>query len=265
MTDPKVTAAALVIGDEILSGRTRDENIHEIASLCTEVGIELGEVRIVGDEQGQIIGGVNDLRSKYDHVFTTGGIGPTHDDITARAIAAAFGVDLPVSEEAKALIVAKYGEVDFTPEQLRMARIPVGASLIENIVSGAPGFKIENVYVMAGVPVIMRAMLEAIAPTLEGGRKMLSRAIDVGVGESRIARGLGKIQKQYDGVKIGSYPKMGEKPVYTQVVLRSCDALLLDEAAQKVQAMVDEIHRVQNIDLTIEPKSAKVKSARELK
>ncbi|VAW24750.1 ADP-ribose pyrophosphatase of COG1058 family [hydrothermal vent metagenome] len=260
MSDIKVTAAALVIGDEILNGRTRDENIPEIATLCTEAGIELSEVRIVADVQGQIVNAVNDLRKTYDYVFTTGGIGPTHDDITAEAIAVAFNVDLPVSEEAKALIVAKYGKMDFTPERLRMARIPVGASLIENIVSGAPGFKIENVYVLAGVPVIMRAMLEAIAPTLKGGKKMLSYAIDVGVGESTIAKGLGDIQKQYNGVKIGSYPKMGEKPVYTQVVLRSCERLLLDEAAQKVQAIVDEAHRAQDINLV--PKSM---GAKELK
>jgi len=249
MTKSIVSAAALVIGDELLSGRVRDENIQEIANLCVEAGIELCEVRIVADQQSQIVEAVNSLRKNHDYVFTSGGIGPTHDDITADAIAVAFGVDLPVSNEAKAIIEKKYGKVDFTPEKLRMARIPVGASLIENVVTGAPGFKIENVHVMAGVPIIMRAMLESIAPTLKGGKKMLCRSVDVGVGESEIAKGLGEIQEQYSDVKIGSYPKMGEKPVYTQIVLRSCLPLLLDEATQKVQDIVDNAHRIKNINL----------------
>ncbi len=244
-----VTAGALIIGDEVLSGRTRDRNIPEIARMCEEGGICLREVRIVADDTDDIVRAVNALRQRYTYVFTTGGIGPTHDDITADAIARAFGVDLPVSEEAKAIIREKYGEMDFTPERLRMARIPVGASLIPNVVTGAPGFRIENVFVMAGVPIIMKAMLEKIAPSLEGGRKVYSRSIEVGVGESTIAKGLSRIQEAYGEVKIGSYPRMGEKPVYTEVVLRSCELAKLDEATQKVQQLVDAAHREKGVDL----------------
>ena len=237
-----ITAAILVIGDEILSGRTRDENIHEIAKMCTDGGVDLREVRVVADVENDIVEAVNALRARYFYVFTTGGIGPTHDDITADAIAKAFDVALTVNDAACEMIENRYGKEALTPANKRMARIPDGASLIANAVSGAPGFKLENVFVMAGVPIIMQSMLESIAPTLKGGKKMHSRTIQVGVGESKIAKGLGQVQSYFPSLKIGSYPKMGEKPVYTEVVLRGSDLALLDEATQKVHKIVDDIH-----------------------
>ncbi|MCF6302183.1 MAG: molybdopterin-binding protein [Devosiaceae bacterium] len=244
-----VTAAILVIGDEILSGRTRDENISEIAQVCTQGGVDLREVRIIGDVESEIIDAVNVLRARYTYVFTTGGIGPTHDDITADAVAKAFGVELSLSKEVCQLLENRYGKEALTAANKRMARIPAGAALIVNAVSGAPGFQLENVYVMAGVPVIMRSMLESIAPTLKGGNVVHSRSILVGVGESRIAKGLGEVQKQFASIKIGSYPRMGKKPVYTEVVLRGTDLDLLDEATQKVQKIVDVEHAAQNIEI----------------
>ena len=244
-----VTAGMLVIGDEILSGRTRDENISEVAQVCTQGGIDLREVRIVADVEEDIIQAVNALRKRYSYVFTTGGIGPTHDDITADAIAKAFNVDLPQNEEARAMIEKRFGDKAISPSGLRMARIPLGASLIANSVSAAPGFCMDNVFVMAGVPVIMRAMLASIAPTLRGGQVVEARTIKVGVGESTIAKGLEEVQNLYPQVKIGSYPSMGKKPVYTEVVLRSSVLELLDEATQKVQTLVDETHRVHGVTL----------------
>lgn len=242
-----VTAAILVIGDEILSGRTRDENISEIAQVCTQGGVDLREVRIIGDIENEIVDAINVLRARYTYVFTTGGIGPTHDDITADAVAKAFGVELPVSKQVCELLASRYGQEALTEANKRMARIPLGASLITNAVSGAPGFCLENVYVMAGVPIIMRSMLESIAPTLKGGQVMHSRSILVGVGESKIAKGLGEVQDQYESIKIGSYPRMGKKPVYTEVVLRGTDLALLDEATQKVQKLIDAEHAANKI------------------
>lgn len=247
--DDKICAAILVIGDEILSGRTRDENIPEIAEMCALGGIDLCEVRIIADVESDIVHAINALRSRYTYLFTTGGIGPTHDDITADAVAKAFDVDLPINQEACEMIESRYGKEALTPANKRMARIPAGASLISNAVSGAPGFRIENVFVMAGVPIIMQSMLESIAPTLKGGNIMRSRTIIVGVGESKIAKELGEVQTYYPSLKIGSYPRMGEKPVYTEVVLRGSDLALLDEATQKVQKIVDDLHRAHGVDL----------------
>lgn len=248
-TNIDVTAGMLVIGDEILSGRTRDENICEVAEVCVQGGIDLREVRIVADVEEDIVAAVNALRARYTYVFTSGGIGPTHDDITADAIAKAFQVDLPVNDEARAMIVKRFGDKALSVSGLRMARIPLGASLIPNSVTAAPGFCIENVFVMAGVPVIMRAMLADIAPTLKGGQVVLARTIKVGVGESTIAKGLEEVQSLYPEVKIGSYPSMGKKPVYTEVVLRSSVLELLDEATQKVQILVDDTHRDHGVTL----------------
>ncbi len=244
-----VTAALLIVGDEILSGRTKDRNIGTVADFCTDLGIELREVRVVADEIQDIVEALDALRVRYTYVFTTGGIGPTHDDITADAVAAAFGVELPVDEAARKVLEERYGTTDVSPERLRMARIPVGGEMIPNSVSAAPGFRIGNVHVMAGVPKIMEAMLEAVAPTLQGGAKVHSRAINCGVGESVVAGPLGAIQKAYPGVRIGSYPQIGKLPVYTQLVVRSADEALLEEAAAKVRAMVDEIHAEKGIVL----------------
>ena len=230
-----------MIGDEILSGRTKDVNIGTTAEFCTELGINLMEVRVVADIEDNIISALNALRHRYTYVFTTGGIGPTHDDITADAVAKAFGVALPINPEARAMLEARWKQTgtEVNEARLRMARIPEGASLIVNAVSAAPGFRIENVHVMAGVPIIMKSMLEAILPTLKAGRKVLSRTVAAAVGEGTIGGPLGALQLDYPDVKMGSYPQMGAGYVRTELVLRSTDEARLDEATAKVQAMVD--------------------------
>jgi molybdenum cofactor synthesis domain-containing protein len=243
--DKNPTAALLVIGDEILSGRTKDVNIGATADFCTELAIDLMEVRVVADIEDDIIAAVRALSARYTYVFTTGGIGPTHDDITADAIAKAFGVALPINAEARAMLESRWKErgIEVNEARLRMARIPEGASLIVNAVSAAPGFRIGNVHVMAGVPVIMRAMLESIAPTLEGGRKVMSVTIRCRVGEGNIGSPLAVLQEQFPDVKMGSYPRMGDGAVMTELVLRSPDAARLDEAAKAVHAMVAVEHK----------------------
>jgi len=240
-----ITAGLLVIGDEILSGRTKDVNIAATAEFCTDLGIELREVRVVADVTEDIVAAVNALRTRYSYVFTTGGIGPTHDDITADAIAQAFGVALPINAEARAMLETRWKSTgtEVNEARLRMARIPEGASLIVNSVSAAPGFRIGNVHVMAGVPVIMKAMLEAIAPTLETGRKVHSVTIGCGVGEGAIGGPLGRLQEEFPDVKMGSYPQMGQTFVHTELVLRSADEDRLRAAADRVRQMVAEAHR----------------------
>ena len=244
-----VTAALLVIGDEILSGRTKDVNIGTTADFCTDLGIDLREVRVVADVEEDIVAAVNALRARYTYVFTTGGIGPTHDDITADAIAKAFGVALPIHPEARAMLEARWRETgtEANEARLRMARIPEGASLIVNSVSAAPGFRIENVHVMAGVPIIMRAMLEAILPTLRTGRKVLSRTVPAAVGEGIIAGPLAALQQEYPDVKMGSYPRMGDGAVRTELVLRSSDEPLLEEATARLRRIVADAHRAAGI------------------
>jgi len=242
---PNPTAALVVIGDEILSGRTKDVNIGATADFCTDLAIDLMEVRIVPDIEDEIVAAVNAVRARYTYVFTTGGIGPTHDDITADAIARAFGVALPINPEARAMLEARWKERGTEPNEarLRMARIPEGASLIVNAVSAAPGFRIGNVHVMAGVPVIMRAMLESIAPTLQGGRRVQSVTIPSRVGEGNIGGPLAELQRRFPDVKMGSYPRMGDGSVLTELVLRSSDAVRLAGAAQAVRDMVAAEHR----------------------
>ncbi|WP_224702788.1 competence/damage-inducible protein A [Devosia aquimaris] len=241
---PSVTAALIVIGDEILSGRTKDVNIGATADFCTDLGIDLKEVRVVSDETDDIVAAVNALRARYTYVFTTGGIGPTHDDITADAVAKAFGVALPINAQAREMLEARWRQTgtEVNEARLRMARIPEGADLIVNSVSAAPGFRIGNVHVMAGVPIIMRAMLEAIAPTLQGGKKVMSVTVCAAVGEGTVGGPLGELQAQYPDVKMGSYPQMGKDRVMTELVLRSADPDRLAEAAEKVRAMVDAAH-----------------------
>ena len=196
----------LVIGDEILSGRTKDKNIGYIADYLTAIGIDLREVRVVADVEEEIVAAVNALRSRYTYVFSTGGIGPTHDDITADAIAKAFGVAIDFDPRAVAILAERYGKADLNEARMRMARIPAGAELIENSVSKAPGFTLGNVHVMAGVPAIMQAMLDALAPRLKTGRKMLSRSVPAGMGEGKIAEGLAEVQAAFPDVLMGSYP-----------------------------------------------------------
>ncbi|QTL03689.1 competence/damage-inducible protein A [Aquabacter sp. L1I39] len=234
-----VTAALLVIGDEILSGRTKDKNIGHVAERLTEVGVDLKEVRVVPDEEPEIVAAVNALRGRYDYVFTTGGIGPTHDDITADAIAKAFGVSIDVDPRARAMLLEYIAEKDLNEARLRMARIPDGADLVVNSVSKAPGFRLGNVYVMAGVPRIMHAMLEAIIPELRKGAPMLSRTVQANAKEGDIAAPLGEIAKRYPKAIIGSYPFLDEngRP-NTNLVVRARDAALLEEVGNAVAAMV---------------------------
>ncbi len=249
-----VTAALVVIGDEILSGRTKDVNIGATADFCTELGIELTEVRVVSDVEDDIVAAVNAVRARYTYVFTTGGIGPTHDDITADAIAKAFGVALPINAEARAMLESRWKQTgtEVNEARLRMARIPEGASLIVNSVSAAPGFRIGNVHVMAGVPKIMLAMLESIAPTLKGGKKVKSITIRCGVGEGTIGGPLGRIQEEFPDVKMGSYPQMGQTFVMTELVLRSSDEARLEEAAGRVREMVSVAHRAAGLPAEVE-------------
>lgn len=250
-TQDRVTAGMIVIGDEILSGRTKDVNIGAVADFCTDLGIDLTEVRVVSDEEDHIIEAVNALRQRYTYVFTSGGIGPTHDDITADAVAKAFGVALPINAQARAMLEARWTQTgtEVNEARLRMARIPEGADLIVNSVSAAPGFRIGNVHVMAGVPVIMRAMLEALAPTLQGGKKVSSVTIKCAVGEGTVGGPLGALQAQFPDVKMGSYPQMGRDKVMTELVLRSSDEARLVEAAEAVRAMVAEAHQKAGVAL----------------
>ena len=232
-----VTAALLVIGDEILSGRTKDKNIGHIADHLTAIGIQMKEVRVVPDEEVEIVDAVNALRKRYDYVFTTGGIGPTHDDITADSIAKAFGVGIDVDERALAPMRASFQRrgVEMTPARMRMARIPFGAELVENSVSVAPGFKLGNVIVMAGIPNIMHVMLDAATKFLKTGKKMQSTALDLNRPEGEIAQLFGDLQKRYPDVPMGSYPSQRDGKPVTQLVLRSTDQLRLDEAAAGLQ------------------------------
>ena len=240
-----ITAAILVIGDEILSGRTKDKNIGYIAEYLTAIGIDLKEVRVVSDDETAIVTALNALREAYTYVFTTGGIGPTHDDITAECVAKAFGVAIDFHPEAVRIISerAKRMGVEMNESRMRMARIPAGATLVENKVSGAPGFRIGNVTVMAGVPSIMQAMLDAVAPTLQTGAKMLSETIRADAREGDVGSELGEIAKANPDVTIGSYPffddKMGPN---TNIVVRSRDAAKLAAAKAAVEAMLRTVH-----------------------
>lgn len=233
-----VTAALLVIGDEILSGRTKDKNIGHIAERLTEIGIDLKQVRVVPDEEEEIVEALNALRARFDYVFTTGGIGPTHDDITADAVAKAFGVSIDVDPRARAMLLEYIPEDQLNEARLRMARIPHGADLIVNSVSKAPGFRIGNVHVMAGVPRIMHAMLEAIIPTLRTGTPMLSRTVLANAKEGDIATALAEIARQFPDAVIGSYPFMDETGPNTNIVVRSRSADRLEQVAALVEAMV---------------------------
>jgi molybdenum cofactor synthesis domain-containing protein len=235
-----VTAALLVIGDEILSGRTKDKNIGHIADHLTAIGIQMKEVRIVPDEEPEIVDALNALRSRYDYVFTTGGIGPTHDDITADAIAKAFGVGIDVDERALAPMRAYFQRrgVELTAARMRMARIPFGAELVENSVSIAPGFMLGNVIVMAGVPNIMHVMLEAATRFLKTGKKMLSTALDLHRPEGEIAEMFADLQKRYPDVPMGSYPFQRDGKPGTQLVLRSTDAARLAEAENELKVQL---------------------------
>jgi molybdenum cofactor synthesis domain-containing protein len=236
-----VTAALLVIGDEILSGRTKDKNIGYVAEYLANIGIDLKEVRVVPDEEPEIVAALNALRARYTYVFTTGGIGPTHDDITADSVAKAFGVPIDYHPRAVEILQARIKQTGgvMNEARMRMTRMPAGAELVLNKVSAAPGFRIGNVIVMAGVPPVMQVMLDYVAPTLKTGVKMLSETVRADCREGDIGTELGEIAAAHAGVIIGSYPFMDEgRFANTNVVLRSRDAQKLAAAKAAVEAML---------------------------
>lgn len=236
-----VTAAMVVIGDEVLSGRTADVNIHAVATACTEHGIRLVEARVVADEVDAIAAAVNALRARVDYVFTSGGIGPTHDDITADSVARAFGVELAEHPTAIELLLEHYKDpAQLTPARRRMARVPVGGELIYNAVTKAPGFRVENVFVMAGVPAIMRSMLKAIFPTLQSGEILHSCSVRVECGESSVADALSEIQAVFPDVLIGSYPFDEGGSFGTNLVARSADLERLGQVQTALQQLADQ-------------------------
>ncbi len=237
MTNP--TAAMIVIGDEILSGRTRDSNMHYLAGELTRHGIRLVEVRVVADDQAAIVAAVNAVRAVCDHVFTSGGIGPTHDDITADAIAVAFGVRIGVREDARALLAAHYQRagLEFNAARQRMARVPDGARLIENPVSTAPGFSIGKVHVMAGVPNIFQAMVASVLPTLTGGQPLLSQSLRVDRGEGEIAGPFGVLAAEFPDLSMGSYPFIRNGAHGTNLVIRGTDPARLAEAMVRLAGL----------------------------
>ena len=233
------TAALVVIGDEILSGRTQDKNVAQLASWLNVQGIRLGEVRIVPDVESAIVEAVNALRARNDYLFTTGGIGPTHDDITVDAIAEALGVGVVHHPEAMAVLEAYYAtRGGLTEARARMARVPDGATLIENRVSGAPGIHVENIFIMAGVPHITAGMLDALTGTLEGGLPVLSRTVGAWVAESEIAEMLGETERAHPGVSIGSYPFFRDGRTGANFVVRATGQALVDRC---VTALIDAL------------------------
>jgi molybdenum cofactor synthesis domain-containing protein len=238
------TASMLVIGDEILSGKTKDKNIGVLADGLAMVGVDLTEVRIVADEEPAIVDALNTLRARTTYVFTSGGIGPTHDDITADSVAKAFGVGIDVDPRAYQLLNDFYIETgrEMNAGRERMTRLPDGADLIDNPVSVAPGFRLDNVHVMAGVPSVFAAMLESILPTLEGGEAIHVRTLPFHCGEGDIAEPLGEIDKAYDTVAIGSYPKLVDGHFTTEIVLRSRDTVALDAASSAVEKLRTAMH-----------------------
>ncbi|MGC1349496.1 MAG: molybdopterin-binding protein [Xanthobacteraceae bacterium] len=240
-----VTAGLLVIGDEILSGRTKDRNIGSVAEYLTAIGIDLKEVRVVPDEEPEIVAALNALRARYTYVFTTGGIGPTHDDITADAVAKAFGVPIDYHPQAVEILTARLAQTGgvMNEARMRMTRVPKGGELVLNKISAAPGFRIGNVIVMAGIPAVMQAMLEYIAPQLRTGAKMLSETVRADCREGDIGTELGAIAKTHPDVIIGSYPFMDEnKGPNAHVVMRARDAQKLALVKAEVETMLARVH-----------------------
>jgi len=234
-----ITAAVLVIGDEILSGRTKDRNVGYIAEYLTNIGIELREARVVPDVEAEIVAALDALRGRYGYVFTTGGIGPTHDDITADSVAKAFGVPIEENPHALAMMMERYLPADLTAARRRMARIPVGADLLENPISKAPGFRIGNVIVMAGVPNIMQAMLDSAAAGLETGERIIAETIEAGgIPEGRYGGALGEIAAARPFVSIGSYPAFADGRFRNQIVVRGKDVAEIAAAREAIAAML---------------------------
>lgn len=241
MTASDPTAAVLIIGDEILSGRTQDINLAFIARYLAAFGIPVKEARVVPDDPAEIVSAVNFLRGKFTYLFTTGGIGPTHDDITADCIAQAFGVEISENAEALAMLGTRYAPADLNAARRRMARIPHGATLIPNAVSTAPGFQIGNVFVMAGIPAVMQSMMDTVGPRLQRGRPLLSKSLTVFAGEGVIAAGLAAAQKKFPDLPMGSYPFVREGKYGTTLVVRGVDANRLADAFLALEIMVGEL------------------------
>lgn len=236
------TASILIIGDEIISGRTRDANMHFLAGELTRIGIDLAEVRVVPDQHDAIVSAVNALRGAYDHLFTSGGIGPTHDDITADAVADAFGLPISVRDDARALLAAFYQRTghEMNEARLRMARVPEGAALIANPISAAPGFTIGNVHVMAGVPSVFQAMVADLLPRLEHGMPVLSQNLTVMRGEGTIAAPLAEIARSFPDLSFGSYPFSRDGAYGTNLVVRGRDPQRLIVAMTRLNALFGE-------------------------
>jgi molybdenum cofactor synthesis domain-containing protein len=233
-----VTAAVLIIGNEILSGRTKDANLPWLAERLNAIGIRVMEARVVPDIPEAIMAAVNETRSRFDYVFTTGGIGPTHDDITAECIARAFGLKLVLDEEARARLERHYPPGGLNEARLRMAHVPEGATLIDNPVSAAPGFQIGNVFVLAGVPAVMQAMFECLRHRLTGGRPIRSRTVAAYIGEGVIAKDLGALQARYRDLEIGSYPFARQGRFGASFVVRGTDPEIIAACAEELEAIV---------------------------
>ena len=233
-----VTAAVLLIGNEILSGRTKDANLNYLATELNAIGVRLLEARVVPDVPEAIIKAVNELRAAYDYVFTTGGIGPTHDDITSECVAKAFGVPLIKDPRAVRLLTNHYGEANLTEARLRMAHVPEGATLVENPVSTAPGFQVGNVFVLAGVPSVCRAMFDGLKGRLKTGDKVLSVTVSGYIGEGIIAKGLGQLQERHPQLEIGSYPFFRQSRFGASFVLRGTDEAALKNAAVELRTLI---------------------------
>ena len=234
----KVTACVILIGNEILSGRTEDENLSWLAISLNELGITLAHARVITDDIDIIVSNIRACSGEYDYVFTTGGIGPTHDDITTESIAKAFNVPVIRHKEAEKRILAHYPPADINEARLKMANTPEGAILIDNPISSAPGYQIENVFVMAGVPSIMRSMFDCVKPLLSGGEPMLSRSINVYMSEGVLAQGVTEIDQKFPEVEIGSYPMIQNEKLATALVLRSTSVELLGEAFTAMQKFI---------------------------
>ena len=241
MPDRPVTACLVVIGNEILSGRTRDANIAYLGARLNDIGVRLMEARVIPDLDEVIVATVNEARRRFTYVFTTGGIGPTHDDITAASIAKAFGVALVQNPEARAILDAHYSPGELNAPRLRMANTPEGATLIENPVSKAPGFQMDNVFVMAGIPEVMQAMFESVVHRLVGGKPLVSRSVTVYLPESKVALGLEALQDRYSDVEMGSYPFNRAGRFGTRLVLRATAAERLDAAAGELDGLIVEL------------------------
>jgi molybdenum cofactor synthesis domain-containing protein len=236
-----VTACVLIIGNEILSGRTQDENLSFLARGLNEAGIRVREARVIPDDPAAIASAVNAARRDFDHVFTTGGIGPTHDDITAQCIADAFGVPLVVHPDAKRLLEAHYPAGHLNEARLRMAMVPEGAVLLPNPISQAPGFRIGNVFVLPGVPRIMQGIFEQLKPRLKGGARVLSRSVSCRLGEGVLAKDLGALQARWPDLEIGSYPYFRRGDFGVTLVLRGTDRTRLAAAAEELRSLIRDL------------------------